>query len=189
MITGGPDWTAIAGIGGTAVVGLLGPFFADQRRFGQDRRLKAVDDLRTMIDEVEDRLEDLGEKCALMRQQSVTYGDDPEHLAPALQEAEDSYQVARAAIARLSIRPHAGDALVGRATDSSQRYMDAIKAARAALIARSMGVHASTSAAMAITKIPGFVEDGIQATRAYEAAAREALGQILGSAEKPRMIG
>lgn len=192
LVNEGPDWTAIAGIAGAGAFGLLGGWLADVRRRGEDqrkderqfdhdRRLKSVDDLVSRIDEVEAALEDLGEKCALMRQKAVTHGDDPKELGPFVLEAQDAYQRARASIARLGIRPHAGRDLVDKASAAAEHYLDAYRAAHRALIGRSMGAHQSEESMMAITEIPTHVDLGIEATREYETAARVALEGLLGS--------
>ena len=199
LITDGPDWTAISGIVGAGAFGLLGGWLADRRRsfedrrkaehqLDHDRRLKSVDDLVSRIDEVEARLEDLGEKCATMRQQAMTHGDDPKELGPSLQAAEDSYQATRASIARLGIRPHAGSVLVQKATAAADAYLGAIESVRHALIGRSMGRHQSEESIMAITEVPEKVDHGINATRVYEAAAREALERLLGSPSVSRHV-
>lgn len=200
LISEGPDWTAIAGIAGAGAFGLLGGWWTDFRRSGEDRRkderqfdhdrrLKSVDDLVSRIDEVEAALEDLGEKCATMRQKALIHGDDPKEVGPPVPEAQDSYQRARASIARLGIRPHAGRGLVDKASAAAGHYLDAYDAAHRALVGRTLGPHQSAESLMAITQIPEHVEQGIQATREYEAAARQALEGLLGSPSGQSALG
>ncbi len=196
LVSEGPDWTAIAGILGAGAFGLLGGWLADSRRssedqrkderqFDHERRLKSVDDLVSRIDDVEAALENLGEKCAVMRQKAMTHGDDPNELGQPLQVAEDAYQAARASVARLAIRPHAGERLVAGATTAAEAYLGAINSVRSALIGRRMGIHQPPESLMALTNVPEQVEDGIQRTRQFEEAAREALERLLGSPSTP----
>jgi hypothetical protein len=185
-----PDWTAIVGIVTAGVVGPVGNWLADRRRFSHERKLKSADDLRELIDQVEVALDQLGAACAEMRQRVVPYGGDPERVGPSLHKAEDAYQNARAVIARLSMRPHAGDDLVRQAKGAADHFLEANKLVRTAVVIASMGEQApmelKTSGLSGLGEVGGAIERGYSATHDYEESARAAVVKLLGSpASKP----
>lgn len=96
-----------------------------------------------MIDEVSVALESLGGAAAAMRQvylgPSVTR---PDLLTPLLRDAEDTFQVARATIARLGMRPHADAALVAMAAEAAKAHNKAVVTVRDHL-ARNAAARAS----------------------------------------------
>ena len=175
LVGGGTDWTAIAGIAGTLSAGLLGGWFSDRRRFTADRKLRSADDLVTQIDDVAVALEALADVAATMRSQVVTYGLDREKLGPSAQATQVAYQTARAAIARLAMRPHAGTELVDKATTASKDYLAAYMVVHMALTSTS------SDAERMLGNVLEHVEKGYESQRTFESAARDAIEKLLGA--------
>jgi hypothetical protein len=173
------DWTAIAGILSTAVVGLAGVLVTGLR-FGHERRMKASDDLVALLDGVDVGLEELGGACAELSQYALAYGGEPQLVAPRLQVADDAYQKARALIERLGMRPHADARLVERARASADSMLDGIRLVRRAVIAHPLGHPYSTEAQAALGGLPARINQGYESKRAYEILGREAIGRLLG---------
>jgi hypothetical protein len=180
----GTDWTAIDGI---VVAGVVGPavgYFvawrADQRRFRHERELKASDDLRMLLDDVEVALDRLAAACAEMRSQVLQHlGDD--RVIPSWRAADDAYQHARAVIARLGMRPHADAQLVKRARDAARGMFEAIRLVDVAILNHRANLpDLESDAAMAV---PAAINRGYEGRNTYEALAREALARLLGTAE------
>ena len=173
------------GIVTAGVVGPVGNWLADRRRFTHDSNLKSSDDLLSLIDQVEVALDQLGVACAEMRRQVVLYESDPVRVGPSLQNAQDAYQPARALIARLRMRPHASDDLVERAKTAADHFQKATRLVRKALVIRQLGERATQEARMdgrtALENVPDAVEKGYAATRDYENSARLAVSQLLGT--------
>jgi hypothetical protein len=197
-------WTGIAGI---VVAGVLGPTVgywasarAEQRRFGHERRLKASDDLRERLDDVEAGLELLGAACAQLRGRVELGAIDPDHSGRPLHarvgdsfvEAGDAYQHASVRIARLGMRPHAPTETVSRAKAAADSMFEAIELVRDAMVAETVvktapSAHVNdlaTSTRTALAEIPAKIERGYELTREFEAAARDALERLLGSPEE-----
>jgi hypothetical protein len=197
-------WTGIAGI---VVAGVLGPAVgywasarADRRRFGHERGLKASDDLRERLDDVEAYLELLGEACAQLRGRvglGMIYPDqfgEPLHarVGDSFVEAGDAYQEARVRIARLGMRPRAPAETVARAKAAADSMFEGIQLVQEAMVAETMAKTAPspyvnnlvTTTRIALAEIPAKIERGYELTREFEAAARDALERLLGAPEE-----
>jgi hypothetical protein len=175
----------VAGVVGPAL-GYLAGWWSDRSRFRHERTLNATDDLIARIDEVAGNLEALGATCATMRQVVLVVGGDTERVPPVLEPAEDAYQVARASIARLGMRPHSGDELPEAATAASKRMMNAIEIVRAALIDQQSHGHLTPNVRQDIGTLPAVIDDGYGLTRAFQDQARDTLAEITGP---PQSVG
>jgi hypothetical protein len=172
-----PDWTAIAGLASTAIVGIAG-IAGTWRRFGHERKLKATDDLVQRLDEVEVALTRLSDACAAMRVQTIQYRGDPEQVGDSWVLAVEAYHDARAVVARLSMRPHADRRLVDKANAVTKSMYEAIDAVGNAVKSHRAGRFEMEGDAL--LKVHPSIEAGDAATREYEALARDALDRLIG---------
>jgi len=124
----------VAGVVGPAL-GYGAAWIADRRRFRQEQRLKASDDLIARIDDVATALEELGASAARMRRVALVVGPEPNIVEPLVEEGEDAFQRARASVARLRMRPHAPEAILVVADESTKSMVEAITIVRSALVA------------------------------------------------------
>jgi hypothetical protein len=176
------EWIAsLLAVGGFPI---LGTYFSDRRRIHHERGLKAADSLSAHIEEVQVALEELADNAAALRQRYLSLAATrPEEMWPLIRAAEDSFQKARAAIARLGIQPHADDVLVKTAEAAAKAHHAAVKAVRSHQLNADMARHSGQQEPID-GEAPGVViesiEDGCAATRRYEELAREAIKKLLG---------
>jgi hypothetical protein len=181
---------------GIVVAGVVGPGLAyiagwrsDIRRFGEERRLKASDDLHDRIDEVGATLEALGAAAVGVRSETLRHGTTraPE-LWEVIRVAEDAYQTARVSIARLEMRAHADDDLTKAAKDAAEVLGKATHIARKAMITRQVRGSNTTGSIMEIAEIPQMVEDGYEGIRRYQREAKRADAALVGTASRPARL-
>jgi AmiR/NasT family two-component response regulator len=117
-----------------------------------------------------------------MRAVLLRDGVEPKELWPAVHTAEDAFQRSRALNARLGMRPHADRALVEKAEASSESMLDAIKAARGALIRRhaAKDVTGQIPSPTALDGVMTNIEAGYARAKEYEALACVAIDKLLG---------
>ncbi len=113
-------------------------------------------------------------------------GND-ERINPAVLATADTYQRCRALVARLRMRPHAGDQLVQQADAAASAMFEAITNARlAAFTHRANDYEREIKHVDAVIEA---VERGYERTRAYETLAREAIAELLGPTSAPTATG
>ena len=84
------------------------------------------------LEEVQVALEALGDKSATLRGRYLAVAATrPDEMWPRIHEAEDAFQSARAAIARLGMQPSADKALVTTADDAAKAHHAAVRTVRA----------------------------------------------------------
>jgi hypothetical protein len=177
-------------LGSLGVAGLLAPAlaalqsrWADRRRFEHERKLHASGDLIERIEAVLTSLEDLGEKCAEMRQMYLSVlASQPDQLWPRVLAAEDAYQRLRVAIARLGMRPHAETDMLNKAESAAAKLLAAVHAVRGHLIRRQAALATTGNESLdpPIEPIIGDIDEGYGLTHEYAAQARVAIGRLQG---------
>jgi hypothetical protein len=155
---------------------------ADARRFRHERRLKASDDTIAVLDQVGALLEDLRRKVAAMHLTVMERGgDDPDVLWSQIGEVEDSYQVTRIAIARLSMRPSAQPALLEAARDASKALHGAAGHARRAQRQHQFQGGESDQTKEWFDWVRQDIEEADTATALFYASSQRALGAMVGA--------
>ncbi len=149
-------------------------------QFKHEREQRAADDLLLRLDDVEAALERLGEVAAELGQVVFSHGPDPEHVDSKLRELNDTYQVARAQIARLEMRPHADDEVIGRAKAAADKYLEGWKIVRAAAVSRRLGEERERDLEVRVADLHGLNDEAIAGIREYEVAARQTIRTATG---------
>ena len=191
----------VLGLAGIFAAGVAGPWVTrwwnardQERQFRHDRGLKASDDLRDRLDDVGAGLELLDEAVAAARAVVFTAGAKREHVWEPLQGAEHAYQVARARIARLQMRPHASERAVDAARAASKAYLDAIRIVRAAMVAEDMMpadgalpreavIKVWSEAQEGVGRLLAVTDEAVKLTAEYVEAACNALTPLIGTPE------
>ena len=175
LASSSPDWTAIAGLASTAVVGVAG-IAGTWRRFGHERKLKATDDFLARLDDVQRALTKLRAARTRMRDDFARYASHAEWTTRAeesLHAAVEAYDDALAAIALLGIRSHADRRLVEQADAAAKSMSAAIDEANAFGVSRLLGEPDSE----ALRKVTRSIEEGRVAIGEYTARSGCRRGQ------------
>jgi hypothetical protein len=133
-----------------------------------------------LIDEVEVALDELGATCADTESAAWVWARRKEassgaRLSSGIAEARAAHRHARALIARLGMRPHAGEELIKQASGAAERFDQAVR-----LFAEVWARGPSTESQAMVAKASDAVEQGRNRTRDYEESARAAVGKLLG---------
>jgi hypothetical protein len=177
-------------LGSLVVAGVLAPLAAawqtrssDRRRFRHEREQNATGDLIERIEDLLNLLDDLGARCAELRQL---------YLGPQMKEAEelwrrvlageDAYQKVRLAIARLGMRPHADDALIKKAEEAAAEFFKAVHTVRGHVIRHRLGEAGNKEPFVEppIETVIGSIDKGYELTKEYAALARIAIAKLQG---------
>jgi hypothetical protein len=178
------------------VAGGLAPLLAalqsrwsDRRRFRFERGQNASGDLIRCAEDVLDRLDELGDRCAAIRQ--IYFGPMMKAVDEVWQRvlaAEDAYQRTRLAIARLEMRPHADPALIEKGKEASKELFKAIHAVRGHVI-RHRASLAATGVEPAgiepVDLVEESIENGYALTREYVALAQAVIAKLQRPPEQP----
>jgi hypothetical protein len=150
-------------------------------QFKHEREQRAADDLLLRLDDVEAAPERLGEVAAELGQVVFAHGPDPDHVDSKLRELNDTYQVARAQIARLEMRPHADNEVVAQARAAAEKYLEGWRIVRAAAVNRSLGAERELGHDLQVASLWALNDEAIAAIRKYEVAARRTIERLRGS--------
>ncbi len=170
----------VAGVVGPGL-GYIAAWRGDRRRFGHERTLKASDDLIARLDGVATALENLGSASAELRQIALAAGPRHEQVQPRVLSAEDAYQVARASIARLGMRPHAGEDVMEIATAAATMMLDAIRIVRSAALD-------DAAAHRNLGSVVDLIDSGYDYTTRFQEQARAAIADLLSTGRATRRL-
>lgn len=184
VATSGPttvEWIAsLVAAGGFP---LLSTYLSDKRKIRHERGLRKAESLSDHLEKVQVALEALADRAATLRGHYLSVAATrPEEMWPLIHNAEDAFQTARAAIARLGMQPSADEALVTRAQEAAKAHHEAAKTVRVhqlkADMARASGQQEPIEANAAGTVIES-IEKGYKGTREYEEQAKAAIRKLL----------
>jgi hypothetical protein len=188
IVNAGPTTTefivslAIVGVVGP-ILGILAAKWADRRKFGHDRKLKASDDFIERIDDVAKSFDELCQACSVMRMTAKFHGPASKDTLVAVGNAEDAHIRTRTLSARLKRRPHADSALMESALAAATSMNAAIEHVRDNNPARAAAVQAAgypiVIGAYDDEVVEAKVREGLEHIEQFEAQARRAIGRLL----------